>query len=78
MKHPIAIAFVLWLFLFNGCGFARRDKITEYLYPDTGVTQTITESTTVWTLFKEIEWGQYQSTNNKIKVIGPSGYIESE
>ena len=60
---------IIFLLLVSGCGFGRRDVI----HPDGTY-----ESTTVWTLFKEIEWGKYSSENNKIKAFGGAGYIESE
>ena len=75
MKSRIFLATII--LVCAGCGFARRDVITKYMYPNY-VTKEVTESTTIWTLFKEIEWGKYSSENNKVRVIGPPVYIESE
>ena len=81
-KSRIFLATIIVLVLLSGCGFIREDNIvtTKYIYPDTGVTKVVEDYTswTAWTLFKEIELGEYKSENNKIKAFGGAGYIESE
>lgn len=60
--------FILLLaLLITGCGFGRRD-----VWPDG------TESATVWTLFKEIEFKEYKSKNNEVDAITPWGAIKSD
>jgi len=63
MKYFIVAILILML---SSCGFVRIDIEKDR------------SSATAMTLFKEIHWGRYSSENNKIKALGPSGYIESE
>ena len=70
MKHPITIGIICAFLLATcGCGFGRRDITVD--------AQSYTESTTVWTLFKEIEWGQYSSENNEVDLLTPWGVVKS-
>ena len=68
MNIKLLVILIILLLLCSGCGFARRDII----YPDGTY-----ESITVWTLFKEIHWGQYQSTNNEVDIFTPWGVVKS-
>ena len=77
MKYLI----ILLVILIGGCGFARRDVVveTKFIYPDTGIIKVVTETTsvTVWTLFKEIHWGQYYSENDDFELWAPWGIVKS-
>ena len=63
MKYLILLLAVLIL---SGCGFARRDV---EVYDSIDLIRR--ESTTIWTLFKEIKLGPYQSKNNAVALYTP-------